>query len=203
MESSIQSLSQELIESKKMNKELNVKSNTLLRKEKEVNSLKADRANTTMNKSLLDGNNRSLILDNNNNNNNNKNNHNNLMNGSIIKDPKIEFLNNSLNEIRDLKDKLKQNNLNRSMRSRKGNSNDSVLNNNSLLNSNNSIVINTTNQNIPRALFEEDPTTAKKKINNINNSLNSMNNSLAVDAANFNLGNISKIILPIVKVAMY
>ncbi len=162
----------------KMNKELNVKSNTLLRKEKEVNSLKADRIhNNITNKSLLES-----------------NNPNNVSNGSIIKDPKIEFLNNSLNEIRDLKDKLKQNNLNRSTRSRRGNSNDSGLNNNSLINSNNSILINTTNMNnIPRVFFEEDATNSKKKINNINNSLNSMNNSLAADAANFNLGNISKI----------
>lgn len=170
----------------KMNKEINVKSNTLLRKEKEVNSLKADRANNTNNKSLLDNTiNKSALLD---------INANNVTNNSIIKDPKIEYLNNSLNEIRDLKEKLKQNNLNRSMRSRKGNSYDSVLNNNSLLNSNNSIIINETNQNIPRVVFEEDPNSNnQKKPNNINNSTNNINNSIAVDANNFNIGNVSNI----------
>jgi hypothetical protein len=168
----------------KMSKDLNVKSYNLIRKEKEVNSLKADRANNITNKSLLDNtNNKSILMD---------NNPNNITNGSIIKDPKIEHLNNSLNEIRDLKEKLKHNN--RSMRSRRGNSDYSVLNNNSLLNSNNSIILNVTNENMPRVFFEEDPNASyKKKVNNINNSLNSLGNSFAVDTTNFNIGNISKI----------
>jgi len=172
----------------KMSKDLNIKSHNLIRKEKEVNSLKADRANNITNKSFLDNtNNKSILID---------NNPNKITTGSIIKDPNIELLNNSLNEIRDLKEKLKHNNLNRSMRSRSGNSEYSVLNNNSLLNSNNSIMLNVTNENMPRVFFEEDPNASyKKKANNINNSLNSLGNSLDVDTANFNIGNISKIYL--------
>ncbi len=160
----------------KMNRELNIKSNNLMRKETEVTTLKADRNNSMINRSLVD-NNKSLIFENA------------IPNkavGATAKDPKIEMLNNSLNEIRDLKEKLKSNNLNRSIRSRRGNSCD---NNNSLNSSNNSIQLNITNSNFPRALFEQDK---NQKINNINNSLNSINNSLIADG-NFNLGNISKI----------
>jgi len=157
----------------KMNKELNVKSNNLIRKETEVTTLKADRLNNINNKSLLD---KTLYIE---------NNGTNAANNSFVKDPKLELLNNSLNEIRDLKEKLRQNNLNRSIRSKRGNSVDSINS------SNNSINLNISNNNIPRVIFEDinnNKKTFKKKKNNINNSVNSMDNSLTADIQNFNLG---------------
>jgi len=161
----------------KMKKELNIKSNKLIRKETEVTTLKADRATKLQERSYLD--NKSLLIDYNTEN----------LDNPIIKDPKINTLNKSLNEIKDLKEKLRQNKINRSMRSNKTFSIDNTVNNSYSMNLNNSIHLNITNGNVPRALFEEEDNNKNennKVINKINNSLNSINNSLAADIEKFN-----------------
>ena len=156
----------------KMNKELNKKTSSLMRKETEVTSLKADRISTMNNKSIAD-NNRSIIENNN----------------CLEKDKKAEFLNNSLNEIRDFKEKLKKDSINKSNRSKR-NLNES-LNNNSINTGNNSI--NFGEQNNPRVLFEDgnlkNDRVEKIKKNNFNDSLNGSQLDNNLSRINFNSEN--------------
>lgn len=178
----------------KMKMELNIKASSLIKKETEISTLRADRANANNNRSLADNNtsiyNRSL----------------NDTNNSILKDPKIELLNNSLLELKELKDKLKNNSLNRS-RFKRNQSQDSIniTNNNSntsiQLNLNlNDSMMNFANKLTPkRAYFEENSKNKNvadndKKINDNNLSLNNINNSITENndnfAFNFNNNNI-------------
>lgn len=83
-----------------LKKEINEQSMLLMRKENEISALKAQKANLLVNRSLQDSAQNLSV------------------NASLLcKDPKIEILSNSLNEIKDLNEKLKLNNLNRSLRS--------------------------------------------------------------------------------------
>lgn len=135
----------------KLRKELKIQSTQLIRKEAENASLKAERTNSLQNRSLVDSSTQNLTA-----------------NGSVLKDPKFECLSNSLNEIQNLNEKMKMNNLNKYLRPSKANSESiNTSNNNSSFNHHfNKLFESVGNGNdIPRVIFEED---LKNKNDNYN-----------------------------------
>ena len=168
----------------KMNKELNLKTQTIMRKETEVSSLKADRLSSMNNKSHQDFGNRTY------------NNYPNDVNNSLVKENNNDFFNNSLNEIRDFKEKLRIDSLNKASRLRRNYVNDSIDNhssNNSMNSSINSIdLIETKNNSIHidqiqnnnnrRAFFEE--MTIKKEPLEFENKINYKRNEFTLENQN-------------------